>query len=127
MNIAELRVRVEAGRHAEHEIGGVKFQLRIPTDHAWNSAVDRNRSANGVVNETEAQRACVELGLVGWSGLQLKHFPPFDGDEKEVPFSQAVRGELLDARPDWQIEILMVLCDGMDRQRKAREEARKNS
>lgn len=126
MSWAELKVRIEAGRRFEHPISGVGFQLRVPTDHAWNAAVGRCRDANGLVNEAESQRAIVELGLTGWAGLREKHFPPYEG-EAEVPYTPAARTELLDARPDWQAELLIHLCDRFEQQRRAREEARKNS
>lgn len=125
MEIGTLQAQIRASRQAAAESDGVKFTLELPSDHAWRMAMETNRDEAGLLLHSQAAHAVLSRAITGWQGLTARHLL-LEADADPLPFSPAVRGELLDARQDMADELMAFVGEKIAERREKRDAARKN-
>lgn len=125
MEFASLKAQIDAARQMEVPVDGATFRLKMPSDHAWRVVVEGNRDPAGRLLQALAFRELLNVALVGWEGVKTTHL--LDGvPEEPLPFSEAARIELLDAREDIVDELVIAMAAKLKQRREQRETARKN-
>ena len=125
MDFAAFKVALEASRSFEASVDGAKFQLRMPTEHAWRVAYERHRDQDGKLMLSSAMLELLSASVVGWDGVTSRFFMP-GGTEEALPFSVEARALLLENRQDIADELCIELTKRKMARNKEREEARKN-
>lgn len=125
MQISEFTARLEAARQAGITIGAATYNLRLPTDYEWRTAIEANRDSEGRLLPTQAFRSILNAALIGWEGVSSADLMP-DATPEPLPFSAAAKTALLDLRLDIVDELTVVLGLKLKERREAREAARKN-
>lgn len=125
MDVSAFKAQLDAARSFTAEAGGAVFRLRLPTEHAWRLALERNRDPQGRVLEAQAFRALLDAALVGWESVTFATVSPASPAEP-LPFSADARGLLLDHRQDIADELAVALGLEIVRRREAREAVAKN-
>lgn len=91
MESSDVLARLEQSRRYEHEVGGVRFSMRLPTQE-YLRRLYRQKTADGQpFDELDAQKQVVLDALVGWEGVTLGMITGEAGDGTEgepVPFSR---------------------------------------
>jgi hypothetical protein len=126
MDFAELKAKLDRSREFELQIEGVKFRLRLPTDHHWRVITEQNTDASGRVARQAVSRVLLDAAVTGWEGLTAEHLLKGGGADA-VAFSADTRAALLDERQDLADELVLELIRRLNQRRKEMGDARKNS
>jgi hypothetical protein len=128
MELAQLKARIEAARRFDHEVGGVRFALQVPTEYEITVYCARAR-ADGATDPSsmmvEAMRAMLLSAVRGWSGVTVDHFLR-DGDTEPVEFEPGLVAPLFDAQPDLAPPIVTELQRRLVVRKERTESAAKN-
>ena len=125
MDFAAFKVALEASRSFEASVNGAKFQMRMPTEHAWRMAHETHRGVNGDLLLSAAMREILNAAVVGWEGVTGKDFLA-DGTQEPLPFTPAARSILLDNRQDIADLLSIEVTRRVLARQKERDEAAKN-
>lgn len=126
MDLNELKSKLDRSREIETTVLGVKFRLRLPSEHAWRLATEQNTGKAGMVLQVGVSRELLELSLCGWEGLKVEHLLK-GGGEDSVPFTPEARTVLLDECQDIADDLVVFLVKRLNARRKELGAARKNS
>jgi hypothetical protein len=125
MDLASIKAQIEKSRELDTEYGGVKFLLRLPSEHAWRLITEDHRDANGRVQHARVSRSLVERSVIGWEGLKAEFLLKGSGDEA-VPFSPDALALLMDERQDVEDHLVKLLTKKFNKRRIEQEASRKN-
>jgi hypothetical protein len=125
MELNHLRAALEAAREFSAEAAGCRFNLRLPTDHAWRVTLEQHRDAAGQLLEARAFRALLEQAIRGWEGVTATLFVP-DGGAEPVAYSPEALALLLEHRQDIADVLTLAMGARVAERRKAREALAKN-
>jgi hypothetical protein len=125
MDLATFKVQVEKSREFEATLAGVKFLLRLPSEHAWRLSTDDHRDQSGRVLTAKVHRKLLEGSVIGWDGLKAEHILKGAGNEA-IPFSRDALGLMLDERQDMADELAAIIARKISERREQQEIVRKN-
>lgn len=131
LDIHDLRRKVLAARQFTHEVGGITFTLRMPTEHqvqveSLRSGVGGSSHENLAAAMTVLRRRLLELALVDWSGAKVSHLVPGHEPDEPLEFDPDAVPMLLDAQPAVANELDNELVQRLADRNKPLEEAEKN-
>lgn len=90
MQPSDILARLEQSRRFEHEVGGVRFTMRLPTQE-YLRRVYRQRTEGGQpFDEVGAEKQVVLDSLIDWEGVTVGDITGDTGDDAAdaVPFSR---------------------------------------
>lgn len=125
MDLAAIKSQIEKAREFDAEYGGVKFKLRLPSEHAWRMITEDHLDEKGRVQNARAARSLLEVALIGWDGLKAEHLLKGAG-EVAVPYSSEAISLLLDERGDVVDHFAKLLVVKLGQRRAQQEASRKN-
>lgn len=125
MSPEKIEAALEASRRFELEAAGATFSVRLPSEYAWNVALQSHNGADGKPVQAECLREIVESAITGWEGVTLRFLIP-DAPDEPLPFDGNVR-RLLEHNQDIVNSLAVQLSARLNERRQAREDARKNS
>lgn len=131
LDIHDLRRKVLAARQFTHEVGGVTFTLRMPTEHQVQ--VESLRSGlSGASHDglaaamTVLRRRLLELAVVDWAGAMVSHLVPGYEPDEPLAFDADAVPLLLDVQTDMAAALDAELVRRLAERNKPLEEAEKN-
>ena len=125
MDLGSIKAQIEKSREIDTEYGGVKFLLRLPSEHAWRLITEDHLDPKGRVQHARVSRGLVDVSLIGWEGLKAEFLVSGAGDTP-VPFSADAVALLLDERVDVLDHLTMFLTKQYQKRRAKQEASRKN-
>jgi hypothetical protein len=125
MDLATFKAQVEKSREFTAEIAGVKFLLRLPSEHAWRLVTEEHREEGGRVRTALVQRKLLETTVIGWDGLKADHLLKGSGEDA-LPFSRDSLVLFLDQRQDMADDLATLIARRLGERRAQQEDARKN-
>lgn len=102
MDFAAIKRKAEAAREFQVVAGGLRFTLRLPTQHEVEVEAARVRLHAGDADPAmlvRLRRALVERAVVAWEGVTADHLAPGGGTDA-VDISPAAVALLMDAQAD---------------------------
>jgi len=115
---------LEEAREFEHEVGGVRFRLRIPTRSELRGVVVEFGGMADDASRVRAMDAVVMSALVSASGVKASHLG-IGGDEDELPATADVARAYVKEHLDALDELSNVLNDRMTKRSEALERDQK--
>lgn len=93
MDLNDLKRKAHAAREFEVLVGGMRFTLRLPTQHEVEVEAARVRLHEGDNDPAmllRLRRALVERAVVAWEGVPLERLAPGGGSEQAEHSREAV-------------------------------------
>lgn len=129
MQSSEILARLEQSRRFEHEVGGVRFVMRLPTQE-YLRRIYRQRTTDGQpFDEVGAEKQVVLDALQDWEGVTLGDITGSTGDDaaQVVPFSAEIAGAWFeDSGLSIRDTLLIEIWRRVAERNKRREEDEKN-
>lgn len=125
MDIASIKAQIEKAREFDASYSGVKFLLRLPSEHVWRLITEDHLDDHGRVQNARAGRRLLEASLIGWENLKAEQLLKGAGDAS-VPYSSEAIALLLDERGDIVDHLNRLLVRKLGERRAQQEASRKN-
>jgi hypothetical protein len=123
MELADIKRNALAARMVSVEVAPATFALTLPTN--MQSSIAYTQALRGGSFDSAAQirfqRGLLLDAVTGWSGVLLRHVLLDHQGDDALDFELGAVELLMDAKPDWESQLISALLDGVA-ERKAKED-----